>query len=180
MRNRNITMNYMTECNCNHSGVRIVRGNDVTIEAAVTVYDGVTGTYSPLDLSGATDVSLNMVGPFGRVAGRGVSPAGSRVSAFFPAGSLGVGAYGVEVIFRDSGGKSRLYERGLVRVVESGEEAAGGADSTDGRTVTVDLNTRVITLGGVPIVVLDEAAYAALERKDPGTLYVVRGGGDED
>ncbi len=168
------------ECDCKHSGIRIVRGNDVTIEAVVSVFDKATGTYSPIDLSGVVDVSLNMVGPFGRVAGREVSAVGSKVSAFFPAGALGVGAYGVEIIFKDSGGKSRLYERGLVRVVESGEEADVGADPADGRTVTVDLKTRVITLGGVPIVILDEAAYAALERKDPGTLYVIRGGGDED
>ncbi len=167
------------KCNCDHSEVRIVRGNDVTVEAAVSVYDSATGAYSPLDLSGASDVSLNMVGPFGRVAGREVSAAGYKVSAFFPAGSLGVGSYGVEVIFRDSGGKSRLYERGLVRVVESGGEADCGITS-GGRTVSVDVRTRVVTLGGVPIVILDEAAYAALERKDPGTLYVIKGGSDED
>ena len=169
------------ECDCKHSGIRIVRGNDATIEAVVSVFDKATGTYSPIDLSGVVDVSLNMVGPFGRVAGREVSAVGSKVSAFFPAGSLGVGSYGVEIIFKDSASKSRLYERDLVRVVESGEEASGGAGSVDGRTVTVDLKTRVITLGGVPIVILDEAAYAALERKDPGTLYVITGGsGDED
>ena len=106
---------------------------------------------------------------------------GSKVTAFFPAGALGVGSYGVEIIFKDSAGKSRMYERDLVRVVESGEEAVGCAGSADGRTVTVDLKTRIITLGGVPIVILDEAAYAALEKKDPGTLYVITGGfGDED
>ena len=167
------------KCNCNHSGVSIVRGNDVTVEAAVTVYDSATEGYSPLDLSGASDVSLNMVGPFGRVAGRGVSAVGSKISAFFPAGSLGVGMYGVEITFRDSGGRSRLFERGLVRVVESGGEADGGI-SAAGKTVSVDVRTRVITLGGVPIVILDEADYAALDRKDPWTLYVIRGGSDED
>ena len=125
-------------------------------------------------------MSLNMVGPFGRVAGRDVSVSGSKVSGFFPSGSLGVGSYGVEVIFRDSGGRSRLYERGLVSVVESGGEADGGAGAAGGRTVSVDVRTRVVTLGGVPIVILDEAAYAALERKDPHTLYVIKGGSDED
>ena len=140
------------ECDCKHSGIRIVRGNDVTIEAVVSVFDKATGTYSPSDLSEVEGVSLNMVGP-----------------------------YGVEIIFKDSAGKSRMYERDLVRVVESGEEAVGCAGSADGRTVTVDLKTRIITLGGVPIVILDEAAYAALEKKDPGTLYVITGGsGDED
>jgi len=114
------------------------------------------------------------------VLGRDTTVTGSRVSAFFPAGALGVGSYGVEIIFKDSAGKSRLYERGLVRVVESGEEAVGCAGSADGRTVTVDLKTRIITLGGVPIVILDEATYAALEKKDPSTLYVITGGsGDE-
>lgn len=126
------------ECDCKHSGIRIVRGNDVTIEAVVSVFDKATGTYSPSDLSEVEGVSLNMVGPFGRVAGREVSAIGSKVTAFFPAGALGVGSYGVEIIFKDSAGKSRMYERDLVRVVESGEEAAGGAGSADGRTVTVD------------------------------------------
>lgn len=169
------------ECDCKHSGIRIVRGNDVTIEAVVSVFDKATGTYSPSDLSEVEGVSLNMIGPFGRVAGREVSAIGSKVTAFFPAGALGVGSYGVEIIFKDSAGKSRMYERDLVRVVESGEEAVGCAGSADGRTVTVDLKTRIITLGGVPIVILDEAAYAALEKKDPWTLYVITGGaGDED
>lgn len=168
------------KCNCNHSGVSIVRGNDVTVEAAVSLYDRDSGVYKPLDLSGASDVSLRLVGTFGKTPGKDTAVSGSKVSAFFPAGSLGVGSYGVEVSFRDSGGRSRLFERGLVRVVESGEEAAGGADSAGGKTVTVDLKTRVITLGGVPIVILDEADYAALERKDPGTLYVIKGGSDED
>lgn len=161
--------------------VRVVEGNDLTVEALVSVYDRDSGVYKPLDLSGATDVALRLVGTFSKVPGRDTTVTGSRVSAFFPAGSLGVGAYGVEIIFKDSAGKSRLYERDLVRVVESGEEASDCAGSADGRTVTVDLKTRVITLGGVPIVILDEAAYAALERKDPGTLYVITGGsGDED
>lgn len=52
------------ECDCKHSGIRIVRGNDVTIEAVVSVFDKATGTYSPIDLSEVEGVSLNMVGPF--------------------------------------------------------------------------------------------------------------------
>jgi len=179
MTNRDITMKEMMKCNCNHSGVSIVRGNDVTVEAAVSLYDRDSGVYKPLDLSGASEVSLRLVGTFGKVPGRDTVAAGSKVSAFFPAGSLGVGSYGVEVTFRDSGGRSRLFERGLVRVVESGGEADGGI-SAAGKTVSVDMRTRVITLGGVPIVILDEADYAALDRKDPWTLYVIRGGSDED
>lgn len=161
--------------------VRVVAGNDLTVEALVSVYNRDEGVYKPLDLSDATDVSLKLVGTFSKVSGQDVAASGATVSAFFPAGSLGVGTYGVEIIFKDSAGKSRLYERDLIGVVESGEEAVGCAGSADGRTVTVDLKTRIITLGGVPIVILDEAAYAALEKKDPGTLYVITGGsGDED
>ena len=177
-------MKEMMKCNCNSGGVgspsvRVVSGNDLTVEALLSVYDRDSGVYKPLDLSGASEVSLRLVGTFGKVPGRNLSVSGSKVSGFFPAGSLGVGNYGVEVTFRDSGGRSRLFERGLVRVVESGGEADGGI-SAAGKTVTVDLKTRVITLGGVPIVILDEADYAALERKDPGTLYVIKGGSDED
>ena len=170
-------------CGCAGGGpvVRIVRGNDLTVEAVVSVWDAKECVYVPMDLTGASDVALNMVATFSKVPGDGVSASGSRVSAFFPAGALGVGSYGVEIIFKDSSGNSRLYESDLIRVVESGEEAVGCAGSAAGRTVAVDLKTRIITLGGVPVVILDEAAYAALEKKDPGTLYVITGGsGDED
>ena len=140
------------ECDCKHSGIRIVRGNDVTIEAVVSVFDKATGTYSPIDLSEVEGVSLNMIGPFGRVAGREVSAIGSKVTAFFPAGALGVGSYGVEITFRDADGRCRAFERSLIEVVESSGEATvestAEGETGDGLNITVDVRTRTVRIGG--------------------------------
>lgn len=140
------------ECDYKHSGIRIVRGNDVTIEAVVSVFDKATGTYSPIDLSEVEGVSLNMVGPFGRVAGREVSAIGSKVTAFFPAGRLGKGVYGVEIIFSDADGRCRAFERSLIEVVESSGEATvestAEGETGDGLNITVDVRTRTVRIGG--------------------------------
>ena len=140
------------ECDCKHSGIRIVRGNDVTIEAVVSVFDKATGTYSPSDLSEVEGVSLNMVGPFGRVAGREVSAIGSKVTAFFPAGRLGKGVYGVEITFSDADGRCRAFERSLIEVVESSGEATvestAEGETGDGLNITVDVRTRTVRIGG--------------------------------
>lgn len=140
------------ECDCKHSGIRIVRGNDVTIEAVVSVFDKATGTYSPIDLSEVEGVSLNMVGPFGRVAGREVSAIGSKVTAFFPAGRLGKGVYGVEITFRDADGRCRAFERSLIEVVESSGEATvestAEGETGNGLNITVDVRTRTVRIGG--------------------------------
>ena len=140
------------ECDCKHSGIRIVRGNDVTIEAVVSVFDKATGTYSPIDLSEVEGVSLNMIGPFGRVAGREVSAIGSKVTAFFPAGRLGKGVYGVEITFSDADGRCRAFERSLIEVVESSGEATvestAEGDTGDGLNITVDVRTRTVRIGG--------------------------------
>ena len=139
------------ECDCKHSGIRIVRGNDVTIEAVVSVFDKATGTYSPSDLSEVEGVSLNMVGPFGRVAGREVSAIGSKVTAFFPAGRLGKGVYGVEITFSDADGRCRAFERSLIEVVESSGEATvestAEGETGDGLNITVDVRTRTVRIG---------------------------------
>lgn len=140
------------ECDCKHSGIRIVRGNDVTIEAVVSVFDKATGTYSPIDLSEVEGVSLNMIGPFGRVAGREVSAIGSKVTAFFPAGRLGKGVYGVEITFSDADGRCRAFERSLIEVVESSGEATvestAEGETGDGLNITVDVRTRTVRIGG--------------------------------
>lgn len=140
------------ECDCKDSGIRIVRGNDVTIEAVVSVFDKATGTYSPIDLSEVEGVSLNMIGPFGRVAGREVSAIGSKVTAFFPAGRLGKGVYGVEITFSDADGRCRAFERSLIEVVESSGEATvestAEGETGDGLNITVDVRTRTVRIGG--------------------------------
>lgn len=141
------------ECDCKHSGIRIVRGNDVTIEAVVSVFDKATGTYSTINLSEVEGVSLNMIGPFGRVAGREVSAIGSKVTAFFPAGRLGKGVYGVEITFSDADGRCRAFERSLIEVVESSGEATvestAEGETGDGLNITVDVRTRTLRVGQV-------------------------------
>lgn len=159
------------KCGCNKSGggstaVRIVAGNDLTVEALVSVYDRDSGVYKHLDLSGATDVALRLVGTFSKVPGRDTTVTGSRVSAFFPAGSLGVGSYGVEIIFKDSAGKSRLYERNLIGIVSASGEATVDNDiegeAGEGLNVSVNVLTRTVRIGDVGSVLAD---YNLLENR---------------
>ena len=159
----------MRKCECNGKAspaVRVVSGNDLTVEALLSVYDKDSGIYKPLDLSNASDVALRLVGTFGKVPGKDTVAAGSKVSAFFPAGSLGVGTYGVEVIFRDSVGRSRLYERGLIGVVETSGEAtvvsSAEGDTGEGLNITVDVKTRTVRIGGSGSGVTD---YSLLDNK---------------
>lgn len=132
--------------------VRVVEGNDLTVEALVSVYDRDSGVYKPLDLSGATDVALRLVGTFSKVLGRDTTVTGSRVSAFFPAGRLGKGVYGVEITFRDADGRGRAFERSLIEVVESSGEATvestAEGETGDGLNITVDVRTRTVRIGG--------------------------------
>lgn len=132
--------------------VRVVYGNDLTVEALLSVYDKDSGVYKPLDLSDAADVSLRLVGTFSKVQGKDTAVAGSKVSALFSAGSLGVGVYGVEVTFKDSEGNGRAFERSLIGIVAtSGEattESSAEGDTGEGLNITVDVRTRTVRIGG--------------------------------
>lgn len=132
--------------------VRVVAGNDLTVEALVSVYDRDSGVYKPLDLSGATDVALRLVGTFSKVPGRDTTATGSRVSAFFPGGSVGVGIYGVEITFVDSLGKGRIFERNLIGIVSASGDATVDniieGETGDGLNITVDVRTRTVRIGG--------------------------------
>lgn len=143
----------MSKCDCNDNRkIRIVSGNDLTVEAVVSVWDAKECVYVPMDLTGASDVALNMVTTFTKVHGEGVSASGSRVSAFFPAGRLGKGVYGVEITFRDADGRGRAFERSLIEVVESSGEATiestAEGETGDGLNITVDVRTRTVRIGG--------------------------------
>lgn len=137
---------------CNHKGISIVRGNEFTVEARLYTL-GDSDSAAPLDLTEASDVALYLTDGVRRVSGRDVSVSGSAVTAGFPAGSVGVGTYGIEITFRDSSGKGRLYERNLIAVVESGSDAAATAGF--GRIISVDVRTRTIRLGGTDYGTLD-------------------------
>lgn len=143
----------MSKCDCNDNRkIRIVSGNDLTVEAVVSVWDAKECVYVPMDLTGASDVALNMVTTFTKVPGEGVSASGSRVSAFFPAGRLGKGVYGVEITFCDAYGRCRAFERSLIEVVESSGEATvestAEGETGDGLNITVDVRTRTVRIGG--------------------------------
>ena len=139
--------------NCGDTpNVRVVAGNDLTVEAVVSVWDAKECVYVPMDLTGASDVALNMVTTYTKVPGEEVSASGSRVSAFFPAGRLGKGVYGVEITFRDADGRCRAFERSLIEVVESSGEATvestAEGETGDGLNITVDVRTRTVRIGG--------------------------------
>lgn len=143
----------MSKCDCNDNRkVLIVFGNDLTVEAVVSVWSAEECVYVPMDLTGASDVALNMVTTFTKVPGEGVSASGSRVSAFFPAGRLGKGVYGVEITFRNADGRCRAFERSLIEVVESSGEATiestAEGETGDGLNITVDVRTRTVRIGG--------------------------------
>lgn len=142
----------MNKCDCNDNRkIRIVSGNDLTVEAVVSVWDAKECVYVPMNLTGASDVALNMVTTFTKVHGEEVSASGSRVSAFFPAGRLGKGVYGVEITFRDADGRCRAFERSLIEVVESSGEATvestAEGETGDGLNITVDVRTRTVRIG---------------------------------
>lgn len=52
--------------------VRVVSGNDLTVEALLSVYDEGKGYYAAFDLSEASDVRMRIVGTYNRVDGESV------------------------------------------------------------------------------------------------------------
>lgn len=139
-------------CGCAGDGsiVRIVKGNDFTVVALASVYDDEKGLYVPFSLADATDVELNIVGVYGKVPGKEVTVDGNSVSARF-SGAVGIGRYGVEILFRDSDGKGRVFERGLFEVVRSSGEASSETgtegETGDGYNISVDVRARTVRIG---------------------------------
>ncbi len=137
-------------CNCHPPKVRITRGNDFTVEARTSVYDTAKGIYVPFDISAAEDISVSIVGLYSRISGGDVKVTPEGVSASFP-GSVPVGPYGVEILFRDSEGEGRIFERNLFEVVAtSGEatlESSSEGETGDGYNISVDVRTRTVRVG---------------------------------
>ena len=146
-------------CGCGCGGgvssptVRVVSGNDLTVEALLSVYDEGKGYYAAFDLSEASDVRMRIVGTYNRVDGESVSVSGSKVSALFKAGSYGAGSYGVEITFKKGGGSFRVFERNLFEVVRDsgaaslGSTAEGGTG--EGMNISVDVRSRTLRVGQV-------------------------------
>ena len=139
-------------CGCAGGGpvVRIVKGNDFTVVALASVYDEEKGMYIPFDLTEATDVEFNIVGLYGKVPGKDVAIDGNSVSARF-SGAIGAGTYGVEIIFVDSLGKGRIFERNLIGIVSASGDATVDniieGETGEGLNVTVNVLTRTVRIG---------------------------------
>lgn len=135
-------------CECSGAGVTILRGNDFSLSASAFMWDDAEERYIPFDMSGASCVSLGVVGAYGRTNGKDVRFSGNIVTASF-GGDLMVGFYGVELTFTDANGGGRMFERNLLRVVESNGDVLAGqsADSAGQASIAVDIRTRTITIG---------------------------------
>ncbi len=139
-------------CGCAGGGsiVRIVKGNDFSVVALASVYDEEKGVYVPFSLAEAADVELNIVGVYGKVPGKDVTVDGNSVSARF-SGAVGIGRYGVEILFRDSEGRGRVFERGLFEVVRSSGEASNETgtegETGDGYNISVNVRARTVRIG---------------------------------
>lgn len=143
----------MDNCTCtSREIVSIVYGNDFTIEAHVSVYDKDEGIYKLLDLTGVKECQMRLVGTYRKVIGKNVAVSGSKVTAFFPGGSVGVGTYGVEITFVDSLGKGRIFERNLIRIVSASGDATVDniieGETGEGLNVSVNVLTRMVRIGG--------------------------------
>ena len=165
----------MNDCSCQLNGeVAVVRGNDFTLSARLSSYDEESGGYAPIDLSTASSVTVRLLGTFGKATGSNVTFSGGAVAASFSGKALGTGTYGIEVTFEDANGAARLFESDVIRIVDSGDEAAnvqGGQQN-----VSVDVKTRVIAFGGAGFTILGyydtiEALNAAVEAPKAGEMY---------
>lgn len=157
----------MDNCTCtSREIVSIVYGNDLTIEAHVSVYDKDEGIYKLLDLTGVKKCQMSLVGTYRKAIGKDVAVSGSKVTAFFPGGSVGVGTYGVEITFVDSLGKGRIFERNLIGIVSASGEATVDNDiegeAGEGLNVSVNVLTRTVRIGDVGSVLAD---YNLLENR---------------
>lgn len=144
----------MSKCDCNDNRkIRIVYGNDLTVEALVSIYDEDKGYYASFDLSGASDVKMRIVGAYSKVEGENVTVSGSKVKALFKAGRYGVGNYGVEIAFTRDQGSFRVFESGLFSVVRDSGEASLGTSaeggSGEGMNISVDVRSRTLRVGQV-------------------------------
>lgn len=133
--------------------VRVVAGNDLTVEALVSIYDEDKGYYASFDLSGASDVKMRIVGAYSKVEGENVTVSGSKAKALFKAGRYGAGNYGVEITFTRGQESFRVFERGLFSVVRDSGEASLGTSaeggSGEGMNISVDVRSRTLRVGQV-------------------------------
>ncbi len=132
--------------------VKVVRGNDLVIEAKASLWSEESRSYEAYSLDGAAGLKMYLVGDYGRVECADVAADGATARGKVCGRALGRGVYGVELTFGDEGGHGRIYEAGVLEIVESGEEATT-VSTAEGEgvpfTVEVDMTVRTVRFGKV-------------------------------
>ena len=151
----NIKFFFMKECDCDKKlpGIRMVKGNDLTVVALASVYDADSGAYIAFNLGACTGVTMRLVRSFNRIEAKSISVDGDEVTATFAGSTLTTGTYGVEILFSKDGQDGRIFENDLFAIVsDSGDAgidtAAGGGDG-QGYNITVDIKSRTLRVGQV-------------------------------
>lgn len=146
---------FMTECDCDKKlpGIRMVKGNDLTVVALASVYDADSGAYIAFNLGVCTGVTMRLVRSFNRIEAKNISVDGDEVSATFAGSTLTTGTYGVEILFSKDGQDGRLFENDLFAIVtDSGDasiDTAAGGGNGQGYNITVDIKSRTLRVGQV-------------------------------
>lgn len=145
----------MKECDCDKKlpGIRMVKGNDLTVVALASVYDADSGAYIAFNLGACTGVTMRLVRSFNRIEAKSISVDGDEVTATFAGSTLTTGTYGVEILFSKDGQDGRIFENDLFAIVtDSGDAsidtAAGGGDG-QGYNITVGIKSRTLRIGQV-------------------------------
>lgn len=145
----------MKECDCDKKlpGIRMVKGNDLTVVALASVYEADSGAYIAFNLGACTGVTMRLVRSFNRIEAKSISVDGDEVTATFAGSTLTTGTYGVEILFSKDGQDGRIFENDLFAIVsDSGDAsidtAAGGGDG-QGYNITVDIKSRTLRVGQV-------------------------------
>ena len=145
----------MKECDCDKKlpGIRMVKGNDLTVVALASVYDADSGAYVAFNLGACTGVTMRLVRSFNRIEAKSISVDGDEVIATFAGSTLTTGTYGVEILFSKDGQDGRIFENDLFAIVsDSGDAsidtAAGGGDG-QGYNITVEIKSRTLRVGQV-------------------------------
>lgn len=145
----------MKECDCDKKlpGIRMVKGNDLTVVALASVYDADSGAYIAFNLGVCTGVTMRLVRSFNRIEAKNISVDGNEVSATFAGTTLTTGTYGVEILFSKDGQDGRIFETDLFAIVtDSGDasiDTAAGGGNGQGYNITVDIKSRTLRIGQV-------------------------------
>lgn len=141
------------DCDKKLPGIRMVKGNDLTVVALASVYDADSGAYIAFNLGVCTGVTMRLVRSFNRIEAKNISVDGNEVSATFAGSTLTTGTYGVEILFSKDGQDGRIFENDLFAIVtDSGDasiDTAAGGGNGQGYNITVDIKSRTLRIGQV-------------------------------